>query len=63
MPIIRIPMVLNTDDPEQYQLYKFVKKLPNGGKRNSSSFLRTLVDREFQRQITTKSNVIKLKFD
>lgn len=61
MPIVRITMVLNTDDPEQYQLYKFVKKLPNGGKRNASSFLRTLVDREYQRQQQQRG--IKLKID
>ncbi|TWD94546.1 hypothetical protein FB550_11379 [Neobacillus bataviensis] len=41
--IKKITLVLNTDDPEQRELYNFVKCLPNGRKRNSSAFLRTLV--------------------
>ncbi|WP_261380751.1 hypothetical protein [Neobacillus bataviensis] len=41
--IKKITLVLNTDDPEQKELYNFVNCLPNGRKRNSSAFLRTLV--------------------
>jgi hypothetical protein len=48
--IKKINLVLNTDDPEQAELYNFVNFLPNGRKRNSSSFLRTLVDREYQKK-------------
>lgn len=51
MPEIKkITLVLNTDDPEQRELYQFVNYLPNGQKRNSSAFLRTLVDREYQKK-------------
>ncbi|SMQ86893.1 hypothetical protein SAMN05444673_6969 [Bacillus sp. OV166] len=46
----KITLVLNTDDPEQRDLYRFVNSLPNGQKRNSSAFLRTLVDREYQKK-------------
>lgn len=46
----KITLVLNTDDPEQMELYHFVNRLPNGQKRNSSAFLRTLVDREYQKK-------------
>jgi hypothetical protein len=49
MPIKKVNLVLNTDDPEQTELYDFVTKLPNGKKRNASGFLRTLLDREYQR--------------
>ncbi|MBT2744182.1 hypothetical protein [Bacillus sp. ISL-77] len=48
--IKKISLVLNTDDPEQAELYNFVNSLPNGRKRNSSAFLRTLVDREYQKK-------------
>lgn len=53
MAIKRIPLCLNTDDPEQLELYKFVTSLPNGKKRNSSAFLRMLVDREYQKKKKT----------
>ncbi|MBT2740683.1 hypothetical protein [Bacillus sp. ISL-77] len=48
--IKKITLVLNTDDPEQKELYNFVNCLPNGRKRNSSAFLRTIVDREYQKK-------------
>lgn len=48
--IKKITLVLNADDPEQKELYNFVNCLPNGRKRNSSAFLRTLVDREYQKK-------------
>lgn len=48
MPLKKISLVLNTDDPEQSELYDFIRILPNGKKRNSSAFLRTLTDREYQ---------------
>jgi succinyl-CoA synthetase beta subunit len=48
MPIKKVSIVLNTDYPEQEELYVFLTKLANGKKRNSSAFLRTLVDREYQ---------------
>lgn len=50
MPIKKASIVLNTDDPEQKELYDFINFLPNGKKRNTSAFLRTLVDREFQKR-------------
>lgn len=50
MPIKKANLVLNTDDPEQNSLYHFINFLPNGKKRNTSAFLRMLVDREFQKQ-------------
>lgn len=50
MPIKKVSLVLNTDDPEQKALHDFVTKLPNGKKRNTSAFLRTLVDRAYQKQ-------------
>jgi hypothetical protein len=67
LAIERITLVLNTDDPEQKQLYRFVKLLPNGSKRNASAFLRTLVDREYQKQSRNTvrrgdDGVIRLKF-
>lgn len=46
--IKKISLCLNVDDPEQKELFDFVTKLPNGSKRNGSSFLKTLVDREYQ---------------
>lgn len=46
----RIALCLNTDDPEQKELYEFVSFLPNGKKRNASAFLRILVDREYQKK-------------
>jgi hypothetical protein len=56
--IKKVTLCLNVDDPEQNTLYDFVTKLPNGNKRNGSSFLKTLVDREYQR-ILQKKEVIK----
>jgi hypothetical protein len=50
MGIVRIALCLNTDDPEQKELFDFVSYLPNGKKRNASSFLKTLVDREYQKK-------------
>lgn len=50
MPIKKASIVLNTDDPEQKELYDFINFLPNGNKRNTSAFLRTLVDREYQKR-------------
>jgi hypothetical protein len=50
MSIKRIPLCLNTEDPEQKELYDFVTMLPGGKKRNSSAFLRMLVDREYQKK-------------
>lgn len=50
LAIKRIPLCLNTDDPEQEELYRFVTSLPNGKKRNSSAFLKMLVDREYQKK-------------
>jgi hypothetical protein len=46
--IKKISLVLNINDPEQRELYRFVNNLPNGQKRNSSAFLRTLLDRAYQ---------------
>lgn len=48
--IKRIPLCLNTDDPEQKELHDFITLLPNGKKRNSSAFLKMLVDREYQKK-------------
>lgn len=62
MPLKKVSLVLNTDDPEQAELYRFVKNLPNGKKRNSSAFLRLLVDRAYQAQKKEKTetkNVIR----
>jgi hypothetical protein len=51
MPTIKkVSLCLNIDDPEQKELHDFVTTLPNGKKRNGSSFLRTLVDREYQKR-------------
>lgn len=50
MKLERITLCLNTDDPEQKELHEFITLLPNGKKRNASSFLRTLVDREYQKK-------------
>ncbi|MEH7381747.1 hypothetical protein V7138_14890 [Bacillus sp. JJ1533] len=50
MGLKKVSLVLNVDDPEQAELYKFVKNLPNGKKRNSSAFLRLLVDRAYQNE-------------
>lgn len=50
MPIEKPAICLNTDDPEQKELYEFITQLPNGKKRNTSAFLRTLVDREYQKK-------------
>jgi hypothetical protein len=48
--IKRIPLCLNTEDPDQKELHEFVTSLPNGKKRNSSAFLKLLVDREYQKR-------------
>ncbi|TMU85476.1 hypothetical protein FGG79_09640 [Bacillus sp. BHET2] len=56
--IKKVTLCLNVDDPEQKELFEFVSKLPNGSKRNGSSFLKTLVDREYQRTLQ-KKEVIK----
>jgi hypothetical protein len=48
--IKRIPLCLNTEDPEQKELFDFVSFLPNGKKRNSSAFLKLLLDREYQKK-------------
>lgn len=50
MTIKRIPLCLNTEDPDQKELYEFVTSLSNGKKRNSSAFLKLLVDREYQKK-------------
>jgi hypothetical protein len=50
MPIEKLSLCLNIDDPEQKELYEFTTFLPKGKKRNTSAFLRTLVDREFQKK-------------
>jgi DNA-directed RNA polymerase beta' subunit len=50
MPFEKPSLCLNTDDPEQKELFEFITKLPNGKKRNASAFLRTLVDREYQKR-------------
>jgi hypothetical protein len=50
MPIEKPALCLNTEDPEQKELFDFITKLPNGKKRNASAFLRTLVDREYQKR-------------
>jgi hypothetical protein len=52
--IKKVTLCLNVDDPEQKELFDFVSKLPNGSKRNGSSFLKTLVDREYQRTLQKK---------
>lgn len=62
MTLKKVSLVLNTDDPEQKELYQFVQTLPNGKKRNSSAFLRMLVDRAYQAQKKEKTetrNVIR----
>jgi hypothetical protein len=45
----KVSLCLNEDNPEHMELYEFVTKLPNGKKRNGSSFLFTLTDREYQK--------------
>lgn len=50
MPIEKPSICLNTDDPEQKELFEFLTQLPNGKKRNASAFLKTLVDREYQKK-------------
>ncbi|MDR7237097.1 hypothetical protein [Neobacillus drentensis] len=50
MPIMHPALCLNTDDPDQKELYEFITRLPNGKKRNTSAFLKTLVDREYQKK-------------
>jgi len=50
MAIVKPSLCLNTDDPEQRELYDFISFLPNGNKRNTSAFLKTLVDREYQKK-------------
>ncbi|KZE65615.1 hypothetical protein AWM68_20655 [Fictibacillus phosphorivorans] len=62
MPIKKSSLVLNTEDPEQNLLHQFVNFLPNGKKRNSSAFLRMLVDREYQKQ-NQQTSGIKIRFE
>ena len=50
MGIERIALCLNTEDPEQKELFEFITKLPSGKKRNASAFLKTIADREYQRK-------------
>lgn len=50
MGMERVALCLNTEDPEQKELYDFLTKLPNGKKRNASAFLKTLLDREYQKK-------------
>jgi hypothetical protein len=50
VPIKHPALCLNIDDPEQNELYDFLTKLPNGKKRNTSAFLKVLVDREYQKK-------------
>ena len=50
MEIKKTALCLNVNDPEQKELYDFVTRLPNGKKRNASAFLKTLVDREYQKK-------------
>lgn len=50
MSIKRIPLCLNTEDPDQLELIEFITTLPNGKKRNASAFLKLLVDREYQKK-------------
>ncbi|MBL5767741.1 hypothetical protein [Heyndrickxia sporothermodurans] len=50
MEIKKATLALNVEDPEQAELYEFVTLLPNGKKRNASAFLKTLVDREYQKK-------------
>lgn len=64
MTLKKVNLVLNIEDPEQAELYRFVTRLPNGKKRNSSGFLRTLVDRAYQaykKEKTETRNVIRSK--
>jgi hypothetical protein len=55
----KVSLVLNINDPEQRELYRFLTYLPNGQKRNSSAFLRTLLDRAYQ---SYKSKVKEERF-
>lgn len=50
MSMKNVPVAFNIEDPEQLVLYEFLKKLPNGKKRNASAFIKMLVDREYQKQ-------------
>lgn len=61
MSLKKPSLVLNVNDPEDAKLYKFVTQLPNGEKRNTSKFLRTLVDRAFQEEQKkkTETNVVR----
>lgn len=59
MGLKKVSLVLNTDDPEQAELYKYVKNLPNGKKRNSSAFLRILLDRAYQMEKSKDKPVIR----
>jgi hypothetical protein len=62
MNLKKLNLVLNIEDPEQAELHKFITMLPNGKKRNTSAFLRMLVDRAYQVQKNEKTetkNVIR----
>jgi hypothetical protein len=48
--IKKIQLCLNTEYPDQNELHEFVSTLPNGKKRNSSAFLKLLLDREYQKK-------------
>lgn len=50
MKIERVALCLNVEDPDQKELHDFLTKLPNGKKRNGSAFLKTLLDREYQKK-------------
>lgn len=50
MKIVKPALCLNIDDPEQKELFEYITKLPNGKKRNTSAFLKTLVDRDYQKK-------------
>jgi len=50
MTIKKVDLCLNIDDPEQKALHEFLTVLPNGKKRNTSGFLRTMADRVYQTQ-------------
>lgn len=50
MAIEKVTLCLNTDDPEQKELFEFITELPNGKRRNASAFLKTIADRFYQKR-------------
>jgi hypothetical protein len=64
-----IGVSFNVEDPEQLALYTFIRTLPNGKKRNASAYIKTLIDREFQKSKTQDVTKVKptsnggIKFD